>query len=67
MAKGLDLQLIAEGIETQEQMQFLLSHRCDLAQGYYFGKPCSKELFFMNIQKGPNPHHKTKGKLRYIQ
>ena len=67
MAKGLDLQLIAEGVETQEQMQFLLSHQCDLAQGYYFGRPCSKELFFLNIQKGLNPHHKTKGKLRYIQ
>ncbi|WP_275099843.1 putative bifunctional diguanylate cyclase/phosphodiesterase [Sedimenticola hydrogenitrophicus] len=39
MAHSLRLQVVAEGVETLEQLQFLQAHRCDLIQGFYFSKP----------------------------
>jgi len=52
MSKRLDLDVIAEGVETESQLCFLVEQGCDLIQGYYFGKPTSKQKFlskdFMN-------------------
>jgi diguanylate cyclase (GGDEF)-like protein len=45
MAKGLKLRVIAEGVETREEVEFLRAHRCDEAQGYYFSRPVSAEQF----------------------
>ena len=39
MAHTLNLQVVAEGVETHEQLQFLRSNRCDFAQGYLFSQP----------------------------
>ena len=39
MAKRLGLKTLAEGVETQEQMDFLKGIGCEKAQGYYYGKP----------------------------
>jgi diguanylate cyclase (GGDEF)-like protein/PAS domain S-box-containing protein len=39
MAKTLSLTVVAEGVETEEQEQFLRRHACDQMQGYYFSKP----------------------------
>ena len=39
MAHILKLQVVAEGVETEEQLQFLRKHRCDLIQGFYTGRP----------------------------
>jgi diguanylate cyclase (GGDEF)-like protein/PAS domain S-box-containing protein len=38
MAHGLNLKVVAEGVETSDQFDFLLRRRCDEAQGFYFGK-----------------------------
>lgn len=48
IAKSYRLKTIAEGIETQEQLQYLASHKCDMAQGYLLSKPLSWELFLEN-------------------
>ena len=45
MAHGLGLEVIAEGVETAAQWQFLQDLDCDLVQGYFFGKPMSIEDF----------------------
>src|ERR1035438_9050159 len=39
MAHGLRIQVVAEGIETAEQLDVLKRERCDAAQGYYIGRP----------------------------
>ncbi|MEG5023291.1 EAL domain-containing protein [Microcoleus sp. AT8-B5] len=39
LGQGLNLQVIAEGVETAEQLAFLRSHKCDMGQGYFFSKP----------------------------
>jgi len=39
MCRGLDLSVVAEGVETQEQFNFLLGLRCDECQGYLVSRP----------------------------
>jgi EAL domain-containing protein (putative c-di-GMP-specific phosphodiesterase class I) len=45
MARSLNLELVAEGIETETQELFLQAHGCHLGQGYRYGKPMPKEQF----------------------
>lgn len=44
-AGDLGLQLIAEGVETEQQRQLLLGMGCRLAQGYLFGRPMDSDAF----------------------
>ena len=39
LARALNVRVVAEGVETQEQFQFLKEHGCDECQGYYFARP----------------------------
>lgn len=45
IAKNLRLSVVAEGVETPMQREFLVEEECDLLQGYHFSKPLTKELF----------------------
>lgn len=45
MAKSLKLQVLAEGVETEEQCQYLTWRQCDLLQGFYFSRPMPVEEF----------------------
>ena len=45
MAHNLSLRVIAEGVETLDQMSFLQNNQCDEMQGYYFSRPVSPEQF----------------------
>ena len=45
MAHGLGAKTVAEGVETEEQLNFLKEAGCDMIQGYYFYKPMPEEAF----------------------
>ncbi len=45
IAKNLKLQIVAEGIENEEQRKFIVDQKCDILQGYYFSGPVSDEAF----------------------
>ena len=45
MGRSLNLRVIAEGVETQDQLDFLKIHQCDEAQGYFFSPPIVSQQF----------------------
>jgi hypothetical protein len=45
LAHDLNMKVVAEGVETEEQLEFLLKHHCDVIQGYLFSKPVEIEDF----------------------
>jgi EAL domain-containing protein (putative c-di-GMP-specific phosphodiesterase class I) len=45
LALQLGLKVVAEGIQSQDDYEFLASHGCDMGQGFYFGKPAPPDLF----------------------
>jgi len=52
MGHSLHLELIAEGVETWEQVDFLVEHRCQLAQGFLFARPLPAPDFAQLVQVG---------------
>jgi len=51
MAKTLEIKIIAEGIETEEQLAFLRDHACERAQGFLFSKPLPVESMMELLSK----------------
>lgn len=51
MAKSLNLKVIAEGVETERQIDFLKARDCDVMQGYYFSKPVPASEFEKMLEK----------------
>ncbi len=52
MAHNLDIKVIAEGVETEEQMEYLRNERCDEIQGYVFSKPVTAEEVSEMVRQG---------------
>jgi diguanylate cyclase (GGDEF)-like protein/PAS domain S-box-containing protein len=55
MARSLKLRVVAEGVETLEELLFLQSQRCDEVQGYYFSRPVVPEVFGALLASGIQP------------
>jgi diguanylate cyclase (GGDEF)-like protein len=54
MGKGLKQRVVAEGIETREQLAFLQSHLCAEGQGFYFSRPVPAEEFATLLAADPH-------------
>jgi diguanylate cyclase (GGDEF)-like protein/PAS domain S-box-containing protein len=52
MGRSLKLRVVAEGVETQEELAFLQAHQCDEAQGYYFSRPVPPDQFASLLKAG---------------
>ncbi|MET3131251.1 diguanylate cyclase (GGDEF)-like protein/PAS domain S-box-containing protein [Oxalobacteraceae bacterium GrIS 1.11] len=61
LAHNLKLRVIAEGVETEAQLDYLRRHGCDEMQGYYFSRPLAAEQFEQLLRLGsrlaPAPPH----------
>jgi EAL domain-containing protein (putative c-di-GMP-specific phosphodiesterase class I) len=51
IGKTMGLNVVAEGVETQEQMDYLVKNKCDRMQGYLFSKPMPEELVIDSLAK----------------
>jgi EAL domain-containing protein (putative c-di-GMP-specific phosphodiesterase class I) len=49
VARALEMEIVAEGVETQEQAEILLGYGCRLAQGYLYSEPLSRRVFERRI------------------
>ena len=56
MADNLGMATIAEGVETQAQLDYLREQGCDQLQGYFFSRPLPPEQFIEFIKDNQNPH-----------
>lgn len=51
MSNSLGLKVVAEGVETSEQLEYLQNHQCHFAQGYLFSKAVDKDSFVSLIER----------------
>jgi diguanylate cyclase (GGDEF)-like protein len=67
MARSLRLRVVAEGVETVEELEFLREQQCDEVQGYYFSKPVPPDLLAGLLVNGvlpPAPAHRRPRKTK---
>ncbi len=55
LGRGLDLPVVAEGVETEEQLKFLASESCDEVQGYFIGRPLPIADYADVVGRAPAP------------
>jgi diguanylate cyclase (GGDEF)-like protein/PAS domain S-box-containing protein len=58
MAHSLNLKVVAEGVETEQQLAFLIENRCDIAQGFYISPPLPKDAIIQFLKEGKSPGSK---------
>jgi diguanylate cyclase (GGDEF)-like protein len=51
MSHGLDMKVLAEGVETEAELELLREQRCDAVQGYFFGRPLPADAFAAEVRK----------------
>ena len=57
MARHMGLKIVAEGVETNEQVRFLGARGCQVYQGYYFSEPLPKALFIEYLESRLHNRH----------
>lgn len=51
LGQGLHYKVVAEGVETEQEAQWLKEHQCELVQGFYFARPLSPEDFLVYLEQ----------------
>lgn len=51
LCRNLDLEVVAEGVETEAELKFLFTHRCDMIQGYYFSPALEPDALASYLQQ----------------
>jgi diguanylate cyclase (GGDEF)-like protein len=54
IGKKMGLTVVAEGVETKEQLNYLLEHKCSKIQGYYYSKPLPQDKAIKLIKEEPD-------------
>lgn len=55
VTQAIGLDMVAEGVETKDQVDFLSECGCDIAQGFYYAKPMPLEDFNKKLQNQTKP------------
>ncbi len=55
LGRGLDLPVVAEGVETEEQLKFLAAEKCNEIQGYLVGRPKPIAEYAVVVGRAPLP------------
>lgn len=66
LARSLQLQVVAEGVETEEQYAFLRAQGCDMAQGYLFSEPVPAHEIARLIERWPEADEHNKNHERAV-
>ncbi|NRR31337.1 EAL domain-containing protein [Oxalobacteraceae bacterium] len=66
MAHGLKMVVVAEGVETDEQLLLLEQYGCDMVQGYYLGHPSPQETITQMLQEQCKPPRPVQAKLPLV-
>jgi EAL domain-containing protein (putative c-di-GMP-specific phosphodiesterase class I) len=59
LAHNLNHKVVAEGVETEEELEFLCAHGCDEVQGYYFSRPLPPDEFEKFLKEEKKLYRKT--------
>lgn len=54
MGQGLEMELVAEGVETEEQLKYLAERQCAVIQGYYFSRPLGSDEYVAFCREWPD-------------
>lgn len=60
IAKKLKLNVVAEGVETREQLEYLNMEKCDMVQGYFYSPPVPPDLFKKIVRSSEKSNNKNK-------
>ena len=52
VTQAIGLDMVAEGVETKEELDTVVSYGCDVIQGFYFDKPLPAKEFIQKYYKG---------------
>ena len=59
LGKHFNMKVVAEGVEDEEQLKFLKTQGCDIAQGYYISKPLSSDQYKHWLERWPYGVHNS--------